>query len=87
MGLGVLLPGRCNMCYMLLLMSNQFNVYADFRRCNDHNLGHAWLHYIDPIQARVLNIFGLVDLYPRHMNLAQFQPAKDFFARDGDYGA
>jgi hypothetical protein len=50
---------------------------------SDHNFGHAWLHYIDRIQARILNIFGVVDVYPRRV----LQPVKDFVAQDGDNGA
>jgi hypothetical protein len=65
--------------FVLLLVSYRYNVHTGIRRCNDHNFGHTWLHYIDRIQSRILNIFG-VDVYPRHMNLAQFQPIENFVA-------
>jgi hypothetical protein len=28
-------------------VSYRFNVLAVIRRCNDHNFGHAWLHYVN----------------------------------------
>jgi hypothetical protein len=65
--------------YVLLLVSYRYNVQTGIRRYNEYNFGHSWLHYIDRIQSRILDIFG-VDVYPRRTNLAQFQPVKDYVA-------
>jgi hypothetical protein len=65
--------------YVLLLVSYRYNVHTGIRRYNAHNFGHTWLHFIDRIQSRIVNIFG-VDVYPRHTNQAQFEPVKDYVA-------
>ena len=65
--------------YLLVLLCFKYNVNAGVCRCNAHVFGHCWLHYIDRIQIRCQEIFG-VDIYPRHKNISLIKPVDDFVA-------
>ena len=63
--------------YLLQLVSFRYNINTGKRRCNDHDFGHPWLHFIDRIDNRVQEIYGRA-IFPRHVNLSEFEHVKDF---------
>jgi hypothetical protein len=63
--------------YLLLLICYRYNVSTGINRCNAHDFGHKWLHYIDRIDLRLQEIYGK-SVYPRHINLSLFEPLKNF---------
>jgi hypothetical protein len=65
--------------YLLLLLSYRYNISTGIRRCNEHDFGHPWLNYMDRIQQRVEEIWG-VNIYPWHRNAATFEGTPDFVA-------
>jgi hypothetical protein len=88
--LGELFLGRhTTMCFFSCRIDSRSVSLFD-GATSDRNFAHAWLvHYIHRIQARNLNVFGVVNIHVpiRHMNLAPFQLVKDSVARDGNNGA
>ncbi len=72
--------------YVILLVSYRYNVNTGIRRYNAHNFGHTWLHFIDRIQSRILNI-SLVLTSPMPHGAGILSSVKDFVARNGDNGA
>jgi hypothetical protein len=65
--------------HIIVQVSYHFNVNTDIRRLNWHNFGHIYLHYVDGIQLRMLEIFGL-DPFSCHANQFLFKPIKGFVA-------
>jgi hypothetical protein len=56
-----------------------FNVNTGIRKLNWHNFGHIYRHYVDRIQLRMLEIFG-VGPFSCHVNQLLFKPIKGFVA-------
>ncbi len=65
--------------YLLLLVTYQYNVNTGIRRNKWHDFGMPFLHYIDRIQLRYIQIFGF-DPFPNHTNQALFKPVEGFVA-------
>ncbi len=61
--LGALLLGeQTTMCFFSCRIDSSSVPLFD-GATSDHNFGHAWIHCIDRIQARNLNVFGVVNVY------------------------
>lgn len=68
--------------YLLVLLLYRYNVNAGIQQLGHHNFGHPYLHFIDHIQNRYHELFN-IQLFPRHPNLSQFAPVKDFVSEVG----
>jgi hypothetical protein len=63
--------------HYLLLICYRYNVATRIHRCNAHDFGHMWLHYMNHIYSRLQELYGESG-YPQHINLSLFEPLKNF---------